>query len=115
MYRETIERKPASLALAGLVLSLPALILCSGGILQSVFGMRSFNESIDYSNILFSPVVLLGGLFAGCLLNVLSVFRLKFEKGSLVGTVLFKDRIFNLTADRSMLPAGDDHIPLRPG
>ena len=93
---ETIDHHHVSLATIGFVLVIPVLILCFGGILQSL-GYPAFNKSVDYTSSLFSPVTILGGLFLGFLLNLLSVFRLKFEEGHLVGTLRLAGRLLNLS------------------
>lgn len=88
------ERK---LALTGLILSIPAMILCLGGILQSGFGITQINESVHFDWFIFHPVLLLGGILAAFTLNLLPVARFRFEDGSLIGTLKLKGAALNLT------------------
>ena len=70
-------------AVAGLVLLLPALILVSTGLL-----------GLEQPPALVHPVLVVGGLFLAFTLNALSVLRVHFgqDAGNLVGTISVRVR-----------------------
>ena len=78
-------------AVLGLVLLLPALVLVSSGLL-----------GLERPDALVHPVLVMGGLLLALALNALPVFRVRFghEEGALVGTVSLRLRgaVLNLTA-----------------
>lgn len=84
------------LAAIGIILILPALTLCVGGILQSGFGLSQFNEAINFDMLFFNPAVLIGGLGLAVGLNLWPVVRIRFQDGNLVGTVKVRDSVANL-------------------
>lgn len=96
------------LAVAGLVLTLPALMLFCTGMLQSGFGITQPNDTLDAifrdpswsaMRLIIHPATLVGGLFLALGLNLLPVMRLKvhMEEGSLVSTMRVRGRLLNLT------------------
>jgi hypothetical protein len=69
------ERHPGRLAGLGLLLSLPALALVGGGLLQSATGREFYPPEA-----LLHPAVVLGGLLAAFALNALPTLRLAREQ-----------------------------------
>jgi hypothetical protein len=84
------------IAFFGFALSIPALTLCFGGVLQSL-GLPQVNNAIDYSVFMFNPALLLGGLTLAFCLNLLSVTRISYQDGSLVSELRIKGRFLNLS------------------
>ena len=84
------------LAGAGLLFSLPALLLCIGGIMQSFFGLTHFNQALNFDWFFFHPAILLGGLVLSIGLNLIPVFRLRFVEGNLIGTLVIRSKLVNL-------------------
>lgn len=82
--------RDARVAVLGLLLLLPAIALVSSGVL-----------GLERPDALVHPALVMGGLFLGCALNALSVFRvgLIHEEGVLVSTVSLRMRgtVLNLT------------------
>ena len=78
-------------AVLGLVLLLPALVLVSTGLLD-----------LERPDVLVHPVFVMGGLLLAFALNALPVLRVRFgyEEGGLVGTMSLRLRgtVLNLTA-----------------
>ena len=78
-------------AVAGILLVLPALILASSGFL-----------GLEPPAALINPVLVMGGLVLAFTLNALSVLRVRFgqDEGNLVGTISVRVRgtVMNLTA-----------------
>lgn len=85
------------LAGVGLVLIIPALILCAAGVTQVLLGMNGFSSAINFDLLIFNPVVLLGGLFLALALNLLPVMRVKFQDGSLIGAIKVRNNVLNLS------------------
>ena len=85
-----------SLAGLGFIFVVPALILCVGGVLQSLAGIRAFNNLINYDLLIFNPAILIGGLVIAIALNLLPVVRIKFQDGSLIGMIKLQGRLLNL-------------------
>jgi hypothetical protein len=77
-------------AVLGLLLLLPALLLVSAGLL-----------SLELPDVLTHPALVMGGLLLASALNALSVlrFRLAYEEGALVGAMSLRLRgtVLNLT------------------
>jgi hypothetical protein len=84
------------LAGVGLVLIVPALILCAAGVTQVLLGMNSFSSAINFDLLIFNPVVLLGGLSLALALNLLPVMGVKFQDGSLIGEIKIRNNVLNL-------------------
>lgn len=87
------------LAGLGFVLTIPALILVFGGILQSGFGVPQVNEAVNYDLFIFNPIILMGGLGLAFGLNLISVMRVTFQvqDGSLVSTIKIQGKPLNLS------------------
>jgi len=75
--------RPLKVAVAGLVLLFPALILVSTGVL-----------GIERPDALVHPVLVMGGLFLAFMLNAWSVLRVRFgqDGDNLVGTISVRVR-----------------------
>jgi hypothetical protein len=75
--------RDAKVAVVGLVLLLPALVLVSSGL----FGLERPDAVVH-------PILVLGGLLLASALNALPVLRVRFghEEGTLVGTVSLRLR-----------------------
>jgi len=96
LRRNFMKQNNIRLAAIGIILILPALALCVGGILQSGFGLSQFNEAINFDMLFFNPAVLIGGLGLAVGLNLWPVVRIRFQDGNLVGTVKVRDSVANL-------------------
>ena len=83
--------KDVSVAILGLVLLLPALVLVSTGFLD-----------LERPDVLVHPVLVMGGLLLAFALNALPVLRVRFgyADGALVGSMSLRLRgtVLNLTA-----------------
>ncbi len=73
----------------GLVALLPALLLVITGILQSGFGITTPNDALDAffqrfaaTKLIIHPLVLLGGLGAALILNLLPASQLQWSRDS---------------------------------
>ena len=64
--------------------------------MQSVAGSTSFNDVVNFDLFIFNPIIILGGLALAFGLNLASVARLRFQDGSLVGTIKFQGKFLNL-------------------
>lgn len=89
------------LAALGLALILPSLVLVTSGILQSGFGSMRLAEAIEslgVESLLFSPLLILGGLGLALVTNLVSVLRMHFtlETGTLVSTIQLRGQLLNL-------------------
>jgi len=94
-----VSRQDHRIAALGLLLIVPALILCFTGILQSLLGTSQFNDTLaifKLDSLLFHPVVLLGGLSLAFALNLITVARLRIQDGSLTGTIQLRGKLLNL-------------------
>ena len=80
----------------GLVLIIPALILCTGGLALSLLGMNAFSSAINFDLFIFNPAVLLGGLFLAFILNLLVVAPVKIQDGSLTAAIRLRGKVLNL-------------------
>ena len=58
------------LAVGGLILALPALTLCTLGLLQSLFGLETASNLTDTLGVLIHPVVILGGVALAFFINL---------------------------------------------
>ena len=96
MERLSLLQQNNKVAAAGFILSVPAFILVFGGILQSGFGFSQFNEAVNHDIFIFHPIILMGGLVLAFGLNLIPVVRLKFEDGSLIGTLKIRGKLLNL-------------------
>ena len=88
--------QPERVALLGVILMAPSLVLVFGGLLQSLFGLNGFNNAIDYDLIVFHPVILLGGMFLALIINILPIVRKKVEGGAPIGILRFRGYLGNL-------------------
>jgi hypothetical protein len=84
------------LALSGMMLVLPALLLVSGGVAQSGFGITQINNALNFNLILFHPVIILGGLTLALTLNLWPIIRINYQDGVVVGRLIIKDRLLNV-------------------
>ena len=84
------------MAVAGVILIIPAMLLVFGGVLQSFLGITQVNEALNFDLFIFHPAILLGGLVAALGLNLGPVARVRFQDGALVGTLKIKGRLANL-------------------
>ena len=89
--------RPERVALLGVILMAPALVLVFGGLLQSLFGPTGFNNAIDHDLIVFHPVILLGGVFLALIINLLLVVRIQIRDGTLIGVLQVRGYLPNLT------------------
>ena len=62
-------------ALVGLFLLIPAGILVSGGLLQSLFGSGRINQAVDFDALIFNPAFILGGILIALSLNLLPLLN----------------------------------------
>jgi len=92
----SLTRQNHKMAGLGLLLIIPALILCSGGLALSLLGMNAFSNAINFDLFIFNPLVLLGGLFLAFVLNLLTVAQVKIQDGSLTGTIRLRGKELNL-------------------
>jgi len=96
MYDIFQSKNDKKIAVTGLVLIVPAILLCVGGLLQSFFGITSVSNALNYQSFIFSPFVILGGLFAAFVINMLSIFHIKYQDGDIVSTLHIKGKLINL-------------------
>ena len=75
----------------------PGLVLVTGGLLQSIFGLSGFNNKIDYDLIVFHPVILLGGVFLALIINLLHIVQIQVRDGALIAVLRFRGYLLNLT------------------
>ena len=78
------------------ILCVPAVILCVGGILQSLFGFADFNHRIDSDLFIFQPAILMGGLLVGLAVNVWAVVQIGYQDNRLTGAIRVQGRRLNL-------------------
>ncbi len=74
-------------ALLGAALMIPAIVLVTGGVLQSVFGLNGFNDAINYELVLFHPLIIIGGIIAGLAVNLRVIFLCQVKGEWLIGTL----------------------------
>ena len=84
------------LALLGFILVLPALLLVTGGLAQSVLGTTHINDLLNFKLPFFHPVVIIGGLMLAFVLNLLPLLRINFQDGLLTSTLTLRDKYLNL-------------------
>ena len=71
------------IAVLSILLTLPALLLCVGGVLYTAFGLAAANNLLDSiiatapGRILLSPAVVLGGVFLSLALNLRTLCRVR--------------------------------------
>ena len=94
MTANNIFSKPNWLAIMGLVLDIPALIIVTLGVSQAFLGETEMHKVI-YSiltpeSIILHPVLVLGGMLIAIGLNTIPVFKIRLEpqQGSLVTTII---------------------------
>lgn len=85
-------------AVIGFFLTIPALLLVTGGLAQSLLDWPHLNQALNFEWIIFHPAVILGGLGLGLLLNVWSVAHISFQRqaGAWVSTLTIRPRWFSL-------------------
>ena len=86
--------KPAGI---GFLLMIPALLLCGGGLLQSLLGVYTVNNAIDFSLVIFHPAVVLSGVFIACILNLFPMLDVAYKDGDIISTLHLRGRGLNLT------------------
>lgn len=96
MYDIFQSKNDKKIAIAGLVLIVPAILLCVGGLLQAFFGITSVSNALNYQSFIFSPFVILGGLFVAFVINLLSIFHIKYQDADIVSTLHIKGKLINL-------------------
>jgi len=96
MYDIFQSKNDKKMAVTGLVLIVPAILLSVGGLLQSIFGITSVSNALNYQSIIFSPFVILGGLLGAFVINMLSIFHIKYQDGDIVSTLHIKGKLINL-------------------
>jgi len=96
MYDIFKSKNDKKIAVTGLVMIVPAILLSAGGLLQSFFRITSVSNALNYQSIIFSPFVILGGLFAAFVINMLSIFHIKYQDGDIVSTLRIKGKLINL-------------------
>ena len=92
------------LALIGIILMLPAILLAFGGVMQSLFGIYAINNAL--SPILFDgplrflihPIIVMGGVIIALGINLRSVIHVKLQRqdGALVSTITLQTQLWNL-------------------
>lgn len=89
------------LALGGFICLIPALLLITGGILQSAFGIMGIGRFLDQLGVfnVIHPILVLGGIALAILLNLLPTTRLRFvrQDETVTATLVLKERFLNLT------------------
>ena len=87
----TSDQNGPKLAVVGALFMLPALTLAFGGVMQSVFGIRAVNNLLGQAGFfqLLHPLIVLGGIAVGFLLNVLPAVRVaaQVEDGAFIGSI----------------------------
>src|SRR2546422_2466595 len=80
------QKSSVRLAIAGFILSIPALLIVSAGLLEAGLGLRQINDTLDQLllnfpalNVIIHPVVVVGGLILSIGLNVIPVVRLRMQ------------------------------------
>lgn len=96
MERLSFLQQNNKLAVAGVVLIIPAMLLVVGGLLQSLLGISQVNEALNFELFIFHPAILLGGLVVALGLNLAPVARVSLQDGALVGTLKIRGRLVNL-------------------
>lgn len=96
MYDIFKSKNDKKIAVTGLVLIVPAILLCVGGLLQAFFGITSVSNALNYQSFIFSPFIILGGLFVAFVINLLSIFHIKYQDGDIVSTLHIKGKLINL-------------------
>ena len=86
--------KPAGI---GFLLMIPALLLCGGGLLLSLFGVYTVNNAIDFSLFIFHPAVILSGVFIACFLNLFPAWHVAYKTGDIISALHLRGRGLNLT------------------
>ena len=92
----SMSRQNRKIAVLGVFLIIPALILCAAGAAQSLLGMNGFSNAINFELFIFDPALLMGGLFLAFALNLLTIARLKIQNGNLTGSLILRGRLLNL-------------------
>lgn len=85
-------------AVIGFLCTIPALLLVTSGLAQSLLGWSHLNQALNFEWVIFHPAVILGGLGVGLLLNVWAVAHISFQRqtGAWVSTVTIQPRWFSL-------------------
>ncbi|HEX9618462.1 MAG TPA: permease prefix domain 2-containing transporter [Anaerolineales bacterium] len=101
LLRSKRMKSNLKLAVLGLALILPSLVLVTSGVLQTGFGstgLVNVVESLGIETFLFSPALILGGLGVALVINLVSVLRVQFqlEAGILVSTIQVRGQLLNL-------------------
>ena len=101
------QKSSVRLAIAGFILSIPALLIVSAGLLEAGLGLRQINDTLDQLllnfpalNVIIHPVVVVGGLILSIGLNVIPVVRLRMQAqaGALVATITAQLKASNIAA-----------------
>jgi len=101
------QKSSVRLAIAGFILSFPALLIVSAGLLEMGLGLRQINNTLDELllnfpalNVIIHPVVVVGGLILSIGLNVIPVFRLRMQAqaGALVAAITAQLKASNIAA-----------------
>jgi hypothetical protein len=95
---EAVQRS----ALFGLIFCLPALLLCTAGVLQTLFGVPDPLASLEntFRNVgviplLLHPIPLLAGLLAAGALNLARVLGISTSEGELIVRIRIRERMAN--------------------
>src|SRR2546427_2113207 len=78
--------KKSELSIINVILLTPAAVFCSAGILYLIFGLQSANQLLDSAmktwagQILFSPIVVVGGPLLSIALGCWSTCRVRIAK-----------------------------------
>lgn len=95
------------LAVAGIVLSVPALIIVAAGILEAGFGLREINNTLDEIllrfpgiSVMIHPAIVIGGLIISLAINAIPVVRIRLEAQAqtCVATITAHRKIPNIAA-----------------
>src|SRR5262245_54416875 len=95
---------PNRIAIISTLLALPALFLCTCGVLYSAFGFTAANDLLDFilatslGRLLLSPVAVVGGVLASLALNLWVVCRVHIglDTGTLYVTFYIARALPNL-------------------
>ena len=96
-------KRPGTLALVGLALMIPGLLLCSSGILYSFFGFAELSNALNFNSPFFHPATVLGGLFSGFVINMWSMTNIRYSDGAIVWYLQLRGRLLNLTVAGTMV------------
>ena len=100
--RSTMEKlayfeKGNRAVILSVILMIPAVLLVCGGLLYSLFDVATVNNALNFNLFIFHPTVILGGMALALLLNTLSVLRIRWEAGTVIGELRVQGKTANLS------------------